>query len=391
MSTSSITKSARKKVLQKRAIFDIKGDTPGPVVIFLGAVHGNEPAGVLAMERAAGRLRERQSALHGQALGLIGNVKAFRKNQRYLDRDLNRIWTTPALSPTLHSFSENAEEEERRDLLAALKPYLFPPGQPVYIVDLHTTSAPSSPFVIISDAIRNRRFARHFLSPIILGLEERVEGTILNYMSDIGVISLAFEAGQHQDEQSILRHEAAIWTALAGAGCLAEQDIPDFSQQQTLLKLASEGLHQFYETRYRYSVDPQEDFRMKPGFRNFQTVRRGEIVAENRSGPIRAAAPRAIFMPLYQEQGDDGFFLIKPIQPFWLRLSEWLRRRKAERLAKFIPGVRLNPENKQELIIASKRLLSWIINILHLLGYRKQREKAQHIIVTKRKFDWLQK
>ena len=47
-----------------------------------------------------------------------------------------------------------------------------------------------------------------------------------------------------------------------------------------------------------------------------------------------------IFMPLYQKQGNDGFFMIKLVSKFWLNLSKRLRKYQFDKLLLLLPGVR---------------------------------------------------
>ena len=48
---------------------------------------------------------------------------------------------------------------------------------------------------------------------------------------------------------------------------------------------------------------------MEPGFANIQPVARGQLLARDRRGEIRAPEDCLVVMPLYQGLGDDGFFL----------------------------------------------------------------------------------
>ena len=53
---------------------------------------------------------------------------------------------------------------------------------PVQLLDMHSFSADGSPFVILGDTLRNRRLAFPLRTPIVLGLEETIEGTLLSYL-----------------------------------------------------------------------------------------------------------------------------------------------------------------------------------------------------------------
>src|SRR6185295_5769297 len=74
-----------------------RGEAPGPTLIAVGGVHGNEPAGVRAARRALARLESAGVRIDGELLALGGNLRALRQNRRYLVRDLNRQWTAENL------------------------------------------------------------------------------------------------------------------------------------------------------------------------------------------------------------------------------------------------------------------------------------------------------
>jgi succinylglutamate desuccinylase len=93
------------------------------------------------------------------------------------------------------------------------------------------------------------------------------------------------------------------------------------------------------EVCHRHVVTPEDDFEMLPGLKSFEPVLRGQTVASDRRGEIRAPKDGLMLMPRYQGQGEDGFFMARPVAPFWLGLSGWLRRAHAHRLLPILPGV----------------------------------------------------
>src|SRR5207247_374845 len=157
---------------------------------------------------------------------------------------------------------------------------------PAYFLDLHTSSADGPPFATMGDTLRNRRFVGRLSVPVILGLEEQIDGALLEYINELGHVTVGVEAGRQGLPSSVERHEAILWLALLAAGSLSEEDVPRSAEHRDLLLRAAAGLPPITEVRYRHPIDGRDGFRMKPGFRNFQPVRKGEIVADDRSGPI---------------------------------------------------------------------------------------------------------
>lgn len=375
----------------EREIGRYEGPADGPVLICIGAMHGNEPAGALAIQRVLRRLRSQRLPLRGSFIGLIGNVAALRKQVRFIDQDLNRMWTAERLAAIAGGASSpgrlTGEAREQLELYQALQRLIAEEPRELIFLDLHTTSAPSPPFAIFADTLRNRRFASHFPVPLVLGLEERLSGILMEFLTELGYITLAFEAGRHQSPESVEFHEAAIWIALAAAGMLRPAVLADFDQYRDKLAGAAQSLPRFLEVRFRHALNVDDRFCMQPGFNNFQPIRAGELLAEDRNGKINAPSSGRILMPRYQGLGDDGFFLVRAVRPMWLRVSALLRILHADALIRLLPGVRRHPVRPQTLII-DQAIARWFpLEILHLLGYRQQEVLGTTLLASKRRFD----
>ena len=155
----------------------------------------------------------------------------------------------------------------------------------------------------------------------MLGGEEELPGTLVQYLCDLGVTTLGFEAGQHEDPVSVDRAEAAIWIAMEAAGIVERGTRPEVAEARRTLTESSRSLPRIVEMRYRKPVDPDDQFQMAPGFASFQTIEEGQLMAHDREGPIKAATDGFLLMPLYQEQGQEGYFIVRPVRAFWLALS----------------------------------------------------------------------
>lgn len=366
------------------------GQEPGALLICMGGMHGNEPSGVLALRRIFDRLRENQIPIRGSLLGLCGNLRALAVGERFLDRDLNRAWKRTRVEK-LDELQDNcAETLEQRELLKVLRDAVDGHEGPVYFLDLHTSSAPGEPFACIGDTIRNRRFARSFPVPVILGLEEQLEGSLLEHLNNAGVITMGFEGGQHDADSSVDNHEAAVWRALVGSKCLSERDCRFAREAAALLEERRKGLPQWLGIRYRHALDGDEGFVMRPGFRNFRRLQPSEVLADDsRQGEIEARYRSRILLPLYQGQGNDGFFLALDIHPWWLVASRWMRRLRMDRLVHLFPGVRrIRSGTGQEALHVDRRVARWfLVEVFHLLGYRKRRIHGEHFLVERRCHD----
>ena len=202
----------------------VGSDTPdgsGPVLIVVGGLHGNEPAGVLALQRVFAELAEGTTRLRGRLVGLCGNRKALTQGQRYLVDDLNRSWW-PERVERLRSIDKalDAEDEEIRELDRELQSVLREAKGAAYFLDIHSTSGDGGVFSTFDDNLPNRDFAMTLPVPQVIGLEEELSGTLVGYLNDRGLTAIGFESGQHEDPESVDRAAAAIWIALHTAGLI---------------------------------------------------------------------------------------------------------------------------------------------------------------------------
>ena len=183
------------------------------------------------------------------------------------------------------------------------------------------------------------------------------------------------------------RAEAGIWLAIAALGLLPEGRLPEASAARKLLRRGLEELPHLMEMRYRHAVEPADQFRMGPGWRNFQPVRAGETVAWDARGEVRAALTGRMLMPLYQAQGEDGFFLVREFAPMWLHISYVLRCLGADRFAHLLPGVERDPDFPDALVV-DKGVARWYaLQLFHLLGFRRQEDIGDRLVLRRRRFD----
>ena len=373
----------------KHIIGEFVGNKTGTSLIVFGSVHGNEQSGVIAMREIAPKLKEMETSLNGRVYFLAGNTRAINENVRFIDCDLNRHWTTEKVTQNSSGSGVSAdavEDVEQRELLKILERVFSTAGNEIYAMDLHSTSAESSPFAMIGDTLRNREFAKKFPATFLLGIEEQLDSTVLEYVNNLGAVTLGFEAGQHTDKKAIESQKALIWLALLNSGIISE-DRADRNKYEDILRHAMGYEKRIIEIRYRHAISANDNFKMKPGYKNFQPVNKGEVLADDKNGEIAAKETSLILMPLYQSQGSDGFFLGREISPFWLWLSRILRKLNIGDLMRFLPGVKHDPNNADSFVVNTRIARVFPLQIFHLLGFRKRRWKNEKLVVSRRKHD----
>ena len=200
--------------------------SPGPRLIVLGAVHGNETCGTRAIERTVAALDAGDLVLQRGSLTLvpITNPLAFRKGQRNGERNLNR------------NLYPNATPQDFEDRIAnALCPLLAAHD---VLLDLHSFQSQGEPFVMLGPAdntgklepfahaaqeqalalrLGPRRIVEGWLGTYATGVQRRLARTAATdrahllstdprygvgtteYMRSMGGYALTLECGQHQD------------------------------------------------------------------------------------------------------------------------------------------------------------------------------------------------
>ncbi len=279
---------------------------------------------------------------------------------------------------------DGAEAAEMQALHRYIGKVLDTHRPPFYFIDLHTTSSRTLPFITINDALINRKFAQCFPVPVILGIEEYLNGPLLSYMNEKGYLGIGFESGQHEEEAAVTLAESFIWMALVRAGAFNRGDVPGYDEHFRQLRQAAEGYHRFYEITYRHFLEPGDSFSMFPGFQSFQKVSPGTQLATYNGKPIRLDREETLFMPLYQKQGEDGYFLIRSIPAFLLALSELLRRVKLEGLLPLLPGISRLPGNPGKLLVNLRWTPFLSKQFFHLLGYRHRYLEGKIAILNNR-------
>ena len=346
----------------------------GVTLVVVGGVHGNEPTGVIAAQRVLGALNEEYpSAFDGQLIALRGNIPALTHEDpetRYIEHDLNRLFTDEQIALPA---STSPEHEQMQELLAALRA-IRAHSERMIVIDLHTTSSDMPPVVVVEDSIPARRLARKMPLPMYLGLEEELSGLLMDRVtSELGSVSMVVEGGQHKDENAVDVHEAVIWAMLDATGILPFRALyREIDPKQTLRQAAGTEIGKIYDIRYRYAIN-HPSFEIQPGILSGNKIKRDvTIVATESDRAITSPMRGRVFMPNEQRHkrpGDDGFFIVRRVGEGWLGLSARLRRQHwLHALIAHMPGV--YPRDDGSLCVDADLAAVLRREILHLLGYR---------------------
>lgn len=306
----------------KRIIGRFTTGEKGPLLICLGGIHGNEPAGVMALDILFKMLQVEPITnpdfrFRGTMVGIRGNLHAIDKKVRFIKKDLNRALKPEDVSKVFETdpLELEAEDYEMYHLINAVRAEIESiPNERVFILDLHTTTATGGIFTLTSDDARSIEVGVAMHAPVIIGFEQMLKGTTMGYFKPKHfdgrkITSVVFEGGQHEDPLSVNRCIAATINCMRTIGCVRPEDVEN--RHDYLLIEYSEGLPKLARLIERYGVEENSNFVMSPGFRNFDLVKKGQLLAHQDGEPVYSPQAGMIIMPKYQEQGDDGFFLVE--------------------------------------------------------------------------------
>lgn len=297
----------------KHFIGDVRGDYPGPTVIAVAGIHGNEPTGIDAIQDVIETLEPLKEHIHGRFVGLRGNITALESGVRFMEEDMNRLWTTSLLDKIRRTPFEEQKTADRiqiKELLCILDP-IMNGDEDVVFIDLHTFSGTGGMFAITPKEERHMDLLSQLKIPLIFGIEHNLIGTSMTYVDEAGHLGFAFESGTHGTKEAEINALAGLMILLVASKVISPKKLPTFGEYYGYLLEKVEDFPHKADFVYKHVIEAGDEFVMNPGFQNFDSVEKGDWLATDRQGKIEAQASGYLLMPLYQKQGNDGFFIVR--------------------------------------------------------------------------------
>ncbi|MEN0061799.1 MAG: succinylglutamate desuccinylase/aspartoacylase family protein [Myxococcota bacterium] len=292
-------------VVEYQATADDGTPIDGPRVAIIARMHGNEPVGDGVLVRLASLIDHLKC---GSIVAIRANERAASLDVRHTPdgTDMNRMWDRKTLASIRAMSSEQRSYEQAR--AAELSPILLACDA---VLDLHSTSRPSEPFLVFRDDQRHATLARK------LGVRRLVTGLHENSILDGGVASnvgigpgrrskrlgFTFEAGQHDAPGNAERAWHVTERLLAELG-LIEGMSPPVTETGEVFEVVD---------RFRQMPANLEPYRFvgyeggEPGggrrgaprqLHSFEDIEADEIVLRRgRTEVVRARGPFTMLMP----------------------------------------------------------------------------------------------
>jgi predicted deacylase len=195
----------------------LEGDTPGPHVVITALVHGNELCGAWALLRLLDRgirpCRGRLSLAFVNTVAYDAFDPANPKASRYLDDDLNRVWS----AATLDGPRRSRELDRAREIRPLIEDADF-------LLDLHSMQSPAPPLLLAGLTDKGRRLAAAMGFPgcIVADAGHR-NGARMRDFGDFGDpasprAAVLVECGPHWERRSVRVAIATCRQFLAALG-----------------------------------------------------------------------------------------------------------------------------------------------------------------------------
>ncbi len=277
-------------------------------LIVIGGMHGNEKSGVDAIQNILPEFKKVFNKNKGSVYFLKGNIEALKRNERFIDKDLNRLWK----DKYINGFHPEIADTKPLKILHQIIEQDICKGQyqGCYLLDLHTFSAHSGIFCIPAENKKSSVFARSFGVPFIEKLSDKLPGTALSYFGKKGMTSVVFEGGTHNTEIAVKNLEAALWHTFAWLDIIDNQLDIVLKSRENLVNISTKYPHHL-ELIYRHKLESYQHFKMKEGYYNFKPIKKSELLALQDKHEITSPASGYMLMPLYQKKGSDGFFIVQ--------------------------------------------------------------------------------
>jgi succinylglutamate desuccinylase len=280
---------------------------PANKLIVIGGIHGNEKAGIQAIENILTPLEKYFLPDKGSLYFLKGNLPALIKGERFIEKDLNRLWKNDIIHRKENRYADEIPLKNLHSLI--IERICNNETEGCTFIDLHTFSAKSGIFCIPADNESSIEMARSFKVPFIEKLASNLPGTTLEYFGNKGMTCVVFEGGTHGTVLAVKNLEYALWHALAYKGVISEE-LMQVRESRKYLSILSQQYPHHLELVYRHQLDAYQNFQMREGYYNFKPVKKSELLAMQEDQAINSPSDGYILMPLYQKKGSDGFFIV---------------------------------------------------------------------------------
>lgn len=266
----------------------------GTSLAILGAIHGNEKCGTLALERLKKKLDSKEIRLLRGKLAIIPvcNPEAYKANKRFIDRNLNR-----SLYPKTPQQRKVYEDHLDHQICGVIE-------KADYLLDIHSYASSGPPFVFIGGKNADEKHFAESLNvtrSFVWGWQDAFGATnpqdkyawgTTEFGRSVGVKGLTLECGLHTDPKAPDVAYAAIMHALNHFKMIYPETL---KEEVANLNLPAIHGRQFAKM---VTVIKNENIRLARDFRHFEPLKKGDVLAIAEGGRyITVAADGYAILP----------------------------------------------------------------------------------------------
>jgi uncharacterized protein len=256
----------------------------GSTVCISGGVHGDETCGLHAISKIQRQLLTGTTKLlNGRLFTLTANLEAVQLNQRFIDFDLNRCFR----NASAYGYEVHLAERITSHL-----------SEVNYLLDLHSTSAPTRPFCAGANT------KKHLLFFEMLSFEVYTQGweihrqhtMLIDEVDRLGGVGIIAECGKTGESETDKVAYCAVLHLLQALGMLPiiEPQVPKARSFIRIKQVVKAETEDFYFARH---------------FKNLDPIQANEVIAYDGTKPISFSQPFLIAMPTQGklQVGEEAF------------------------------------------------------------------------------------
>ena len=267
-------------------IYQLDSGNPGPSVLVIGGIHGNESSGILAIKALLREFTDRPELLiAGRLTVALGNLEAIKLSQRGSQphADMNRVFS----DEILQDMTRNDYEVQRARVLAPLI------AAADITIDLHATNKPSDPMVIYpTDSPKLRELAKSFTAERVLTDPTHIIPNATDiYAEQHGHIGICYESGWINDADATGKITTAVQRLLELQKMVKPSDLDLATQHQTIYEITEPII--LTEAGFNWETPLGE--------RSFDHFNIGDTIGYHGPTPLIAAYAGVIVFPKVKE------------------------------------------------------------------------------------------
>ena len=260
----------------------LEGNKPGPTSMILVGVHGNEICGISAIKKILPTLKIDS----GKLFIAYGNPKAIRKNVRYTESNLNRMFKPNS------TYSKKVKYNYEFNRAQFLKKYL---NKSDVLLDIHASFTPKSKKFVICEN-NAYQIAKYLpFDTIVSGFDYVQPGGTDYYMNRIGKIGICIECGYLKDKNAESVAFKSIYSFLSIVG--------NINDMNKIYKKSCINIYNQY-------LAITDDLRLSKKFRDFEKIKTNQVIGIDGKNKIVALKKSIIlFATDTKKIGDESFLL----------------------------------------------------------------------------------